>query len=145
METQPLSPKGAQPPPQFSAHFYCGQMAECIKMPLGTQVVLSRGDFVLVGNPAPSPKRGQPPIFGPCLLRPNGCMDRDATWYEGRPRPRRHCVRWRPSSPPQKGGSAPHFRPNFTARRSYASAVLGVVILSVRPSVCPSVTCVLFD
>ena len=27
----------------------------------------------------------------------------------------------------------------FTARRSYASAVLGVVILSVRPSVCPSV------
>jgi len=24
----------------------------------------------------------------------------------------------------------------FTARRSYASAVLGVVILSVRPSVC---------
>jgi len=28
----------------------------------------------------------------------------------------------------------------FTARRSYASAVLGVVILSVRPSVSPSVT-----
>jgi len=26
----------------------------------------------------------------------------------------------------------------FTARRSYASAVLGVVILSVCPSVCPS-------
>jgi len=37
----------------------------------------------------------------------------------------------------------------FTARRSYASAVLGVVILSVRPfvclSVCPSVTRVLCD
>jgi len=27
----------------------------------------------------------------------------------------------------------------ITARRSYASAVLGVVILSVCPSVCPSV------
>jgi len=27
----------------------------------------------------------------------------------------------------------------FTARRSYASAVLGVVILSVHPSACPSV------
>ena len=27
----------------------------------------------------------------------------------------------------------------FTARRSYASAVLGVVILSIRPSVCSSV------
>jgi len=33
----------------------------------------------------------------------------------------------------------------FTARGSYASAVLGVVILSVRPSVCPSVTRVLCD
>ena len=37
----------------------------------------------------------------------------------------------------------------FTARSSYASAVLGIVILSVRPSVrpsvCPSVTRVLCD
>jgi len=28
------------------------------------------------------PKRGQSrPIFGLCLLQPNGCMDQDATWY----------------------------------------------------------------
>ena len=41
-----------------------------------------------------SRKRAEPPlVFGPCLLRPNGCMDHDATWYGGRPRPRRHCVR----------------------------------------------------
>jgi len=33
----------------------------------------------------------------------------------------------------------------FTSRRSYASAVLGVVILSVRPSDCPSDTRVLCD
>jgi len=33
----------------------------------------------------------------------------------------------------------------FTARRSYASTVLGVLILSVRPSVCLSVTHVLCD
>jgi len=33
----------------------------------------------------------------------------------------------------------------FTARRSYASADLEVVILSVCPSVCPSVTRVLCD
>ena len=32
--------------PQFSAHFYFGQMAGCIKMPLGTEVGLSPGDFV---------------------------------------------------------------------------------------------------
>jgi len=29
-------------------------------------------------------------------------MNQDATWYGGRPRPRRHCVRWGPSSPPKK-------------------------------------------
>jgi len=51
-----------------------------------------------MGTQLPSPKRG-PPIFGPYLLRPNGCMDQDATWYGGRPRPRRQCVRWGPSSP----------------------------------------------
>jgi len=34
---------------------------------------------------APSPKRGQspPPIFGPCLLSPNGWMDQDETWRAG--------------------------------------------------------------
>ena len=30
-------------------------------------------------------------------------MDQDATWYEGRPRPRTHYVRWRPSSLTKKG------------------------------------------
>ena len=28
-----------------------------------------------------SPKGAQPPIFGPYLLLPNGCMDQDVTWY----------------------------------------------------------------
>ena len=30
-------------------------------------------------------------------------MYQDATWYGGRPRPKRHCVRWGPSTPPKKG------------------------------------------
>jgi len=51
-----LPKKGAEPPPQFSAHFYCGQTAACIKMPLGMEVGLSPGDFVLDGNPGPPPK-----------------------------------------------------------------------------------------
>ena len=46
------------------------------------------------------------PIFGPCLLWPNGWMDQDATWYGGRPRPRPHCIRRGPSSP-LKGQSIP--------------------------------------
>jgi len=51
------------------------------------------------------PKNGtQPPlpIFSPCLLWPSGWMDQDATWYGGMPRPRRHCVRWGPSSPKKR-------------------------------------------
>ena len=32
------------------------------------------------------------------VLLSNGWMDQDATWYAGRPPPRRHCVTWGPSS-----------------------------------------------
>jgi len=65
------------------------------KMKLGMQVGLGPVHIVLGGDPAPPPLKGHsPPIFGPYLLRPNGCMDQDVTWYGGRPRPRRLCVRW---------------------------------------------------
>jgi len=52
--------KGAEPPPQFSAHVYCGQTAGCIKMLLGTEVGLGPGDFVCDGDPAPPRKKGKP-------------------------------------------------------------------------------------
>jgi len=62
---------------------------------------------VLDGDLAPL-KGAQPPIFGPCLLWPNGWMDKDATWYGGRPQPRRHCVRWGLSSAsPKRGAQQP--------------------------------------
>ena len=63
--------------------------------------------------PPPPPKKGaqQPPLFGPCLLWPNGWMDQDTTWYGGRPRPRPHCVRWGPSSPPKGHSSPSNVRP----------------------------------
>ena len=98
--------------PQFSAHMCCGQMAVWIKMPLGREIGLGPSDIVVDGHLAPLSKRGRAlPIFGPCLLCPNGCMDQDASWYGGRPRPRWYCVRWGPSS--QKGSkAAPTFRPN---------------------------------
>jgi len=71
-------------------------------MPLGTEVGLGPGDFVLDGDPAASPKRGRSPqIFGPCLLWPNGWMDQDDTWHVGRPQPRRFCIRWGPSPLPK--------------------------------------------
>ena len=56
-------------PPQFSAHFYCGQTAACIKMPLGIELGLGPGDFVLDGDPVAPPQEGADPHnFGPCLL-----------------------------------------------------------------------------
>ena len=57
----------------------------------------------------------QPPLFGPCLLWPNDWMVQDAIWYGGRPWPRRHCVRWGPA-PPTERGTAPtssQFRPTL--------------------------------
>ena len=62
-DAAPLSKKGTEPPPQFSAQFYCGQTAGCIKMPLGMEVGLSPGDFVLDGDPASPPLRVHSPQF----------------------------------------------------------------------------------
>jgi len=59
----------SSPPPkrgqdhQFSTHFYCRQTAGCVKMPLGMEVGLSPGDFVLYGNPASPPLKGHSPQF----------------------------------------------------------------------------------
>ena len=51
------------------------------------------------------------PVRNVGVLWPNGCTDPDETWHEGRPRPRRLCVRWVPSSSPQKGTQPSNFRP----------------------------------
>jgi len=73
-------------------------------MSLGMEVGLGPGDFVFDENTAPQRKSHSPrPIVGPCLLRPNGLIDQlDATWYGGKPLPRRRCVRW-VAAPPKRG------------------------------------------
>jgi len=59
---------------------HCGQTVGRIKMKFGTQVGIGHGHIVLDGDPATPPNGSQPPpILGPYLLRPNGCMDQDAT------------------------------------------------------------------
>jgi len=50
--------KGAEPPPQFSAHVYCGQTARWIKMARGMEVGLGPGHIVLDGDTAPLPQKG---------------------------------------------------------------------------------------
>jgi len=104
----PLPPKGQSPRP-ILAYIGCGQMAGWINMPVRTEVGLDPSNIVLDGNPAHpnfrpmsrphcaklhSPKKDHsPPIFGPCLMWPNGCMDQDATWHDGRSGPRPHCAK----------------------------------------------------
>jgi len=72
-------------------------------MALGMEVGLSPGDFVLDGDPAHLPKKGaepHSPIFRPYLLRPNGCMDQDATWVGLGPGD--FVLDGDPATPPQK-------------------------------------------
>jgi len=56
-------------------------------MKVVTQVGLGPGHIVLDGDPGPPPPKGHSPY----LLWPNNSMDQDATWYGGRPRPKRQC------------------------------------------------------
>jgi len=62
--------------PKFSAHLYCGQTVGCIKMPLGTEVVLGLRDIVFDVDPA-THKKGTPtsPTFWP--------MSIVAKWLDG--------------------------------------------------------------
>jgi len=92
-------------------------LSVCLSCLWRMQVGLGPGHIVLGGDPAPPPQRGgggPTPIFGPYLLWLNGWMDQDATWYGGRPRPRRLCVRWESRSPsPKRGVEPPNSRPMF--------------------------------
>ena len=112
-EPAPL-PQKAGRAPQFSAHFYCRQTAGCINMAFDMEVALRPSHIVLDGDPSPLPQKGtEPPIFG-TLLSPDSWMDQDGTWYGGRPRPRRLCVRWGPSCPQNRAHPLPpSFWPMF--------------------------------
>jgi len=110
--TQPPSQKGGGSrgwrPPIFGPCLLWPK-ARWIKMALGMEVGLGPVHIVLDGDTAPLPKTGgrAPQICGPSLLRPNSWIHQDATWYGGRPRPTRHCVRCGPSYPKKKGTPTP--------------------------------------
>jgi len=100
------------------------------------------------GNPAPHGRGTAAPTFeiyvririirGPCLLWPNGWMDHDSTWYGGRPRPRRHCVRWGPSCPQR--GTAPIFGPCLLWPNECPSQLLMSTCFLLAYIVCDLVT-----
>jgi len=146
----PVPPQNGRTP-QFSAHVYCSQTAAWIKMSLGTEIGLGLRGIVFDVDPATPRKRHTHPhpIFGPCLLWPNGWMDEDAACYVSRPRPRQHCTR-RGHSSCESGTAAPPllFGPCLLWPRSPISAtaellykLLGRIALSQTDawSVCQSV------
>jgi len=92
--------KGGRASP-FLAHVHCGQMAGWITMALGMEVGLGPGHIVLNEDPAPLPQKGAEPLpnFWPMSIVAKCWLDQDATWYGGKPQPRRRCVRWGSSSP----------------------------------------------
>jgi len=54
-------------------------------MPLGMEVGVGQATLCSLETQLPPEKRHTHPTrFGPCLLWPNGRMDQDATWYQGR-------------------------------------------------------------
>ena len=90
-------------------------MAGWTKMPLGTEVDLGPGDFVLDGDPAPLPKKGAKPPN--CRLISTVAKWLDASrWQlvigmEVGLGPGHNVLDGNPAPPPQKGGTAPNFRP----------------------------------
>jgi len=84
---------------------YCGQTVGRSKRKLGLQIGLGPGHIALDGDPGPPPQKGHissPQIFGPCLLRPNACLDHarasHALGMEVGLRPG-DIVKWEPRSP----------------------------------------------
>ena len=88
-DPEPLPQKGAEPPPQFSAHFYCGQTARCIKNQDATWYGCRPQPMGLCvrWTPSPPPQKGRrspPQKKSARLLWPNGWMDQDDTWHGGK-------------------------------------------------------------
>jgi len=94
-------------------------------MPIGTEVGLGPGHIVLDENPAPQ-GYSSPPLFGPCLLWPNGWMDQDTIplGTEIGLGPSDIVLDGIPNSPQRKGAQQPPtFRPmHIVAKRWLISA-----------------------
>jgi len=99
-------------------------MAGWTKMPLGTEVDLGQGDFVLDGDPAPLPKKGVKPPPNFRLISIVAKWLDASRWQlvigmEVGLGPGHIVLDGNPASPPKKGGgTAPNFRPiSIVAKR----------------------------
>jgi len=106
----PPSPKrGAESPPQFSAHVCCSQTAGWIMMALGMEVGLGPSHIVLDGAPASLPNTEQTPQFSAHFYcrQTAGCIKMPLGMKVGLSAG--DCVRWGPSFPSPKGAQPPIF------------------------------------
>jgi len=109
---------------------YCGQTIGRIKMKLSTQVGLGRGHIVLDGDPAPASQRGgRAPKFSAHVY-----YGQTAGWIKI---PLGMEVGLGPGdivldgdpAPPEKGGTAPNFRPmSIVAKRRPSQLLLSTCI-----------------
>jgi len=72
-------------------------------------------------NSSPEKKSYPPPIFGPCLLWPNGWIDRDATWHGGINFDPSDVVLEGVAAPPEKGHS-----PQFSVHVHCGQTAIGM-------------------
>ena len=103
-EPAPLLKRGRSPLHNFRPIYILAKRLDASKCHLVWMLASAQGICVRWRPSLPSPTKGAgpPPNFGSCLFWPNGLMDQDANWYEGRPRLRPLCVTWAPSSPTKK-------------------------------------------
>ena len=105
-----LYKKGGRASPNFRPISIVAKRLDASRCHLSRRLTSAQATFCSMGMQLP-PEIGhiQPhPSFDPCLLWPKGWMDQDATWFGGKRRPRRRCVRWGRSSP-LKGAHSPVF------------------------------------
>ena len=109
---------------------YCGQTAGRIKMKLGMQVGLIPSHTVLDGDPA-FPQKGHSPQFSAHVHcgQMAGWIKMPLGTEVGQPR--RLCVRWGPSSP-QKGVTAPNFRPMSIMAKWSSISATAELLFSLR-------------
>ena len=94
-----------------------------------------------MGSQLPPLQGAQRPVFGPCLLWPNGWLDEDATWYKLRPRPTSYCAKRGPSFSWNGVEQPPLFDPCLSCPRSPISATAQLLFNNSYPGLSANLEC----
>jgi len=122
--------------PNFSACVRCGQTAGWIKMPLGIEVSLGSGDFMLDEDQAPPQKGGHSPQFSAHIYcdQTAGCI-RIPLGTEVGLGPGDIIMRWGPMPPP-KGALSQFSALSIVVKRSPISATAALLLYTCLMNHC---------